>query len=250
MVTASLVPAHSRMRRVLTFIAVVWSVAAAFLALEAGMLELTSLVSSQPLSANLVLARQSQAGFLHCQEILNSLPPPAQDARVVQQSRYLAWRLGYILGSADASITSGIAKRPAVENALRRSLPATGALGIPSLALPRQGRSAYALVEFSGSLEEDPQCVSAALESRYSPKYAALYKFGASVGFACFYRRLAPQLNDVLAPQLRIYGSAAGVPADLYTPLLGPLPTVPGADAGQVVQSVVSRIDEYVRGNK
>jgi hypothetical protein len=55
---------------------------------------------------------------------------------------------------------------------------------------------------------------------------------------------------SVLTPQLRIYGAAAGIPADLYTPLLGqPLIASPGANAGQAVQSVVNRIDTYVRRN-
>jgi hypothetical protein len=248
-VTATPAPAQSRMRRALTFLAVVWSIGATFLALDAGMVELTSLFSSKSLPANLVLPRQSQAAFLHCGQIVKGLRPPAQDASVVQQSRYLAWRLGYMLGSADASLTSGIASRAPVEDALRQSLPATDALGIPSLELPQHGRAAYALREFTGSLEEDTQCVAASLEVRYSPRHAALYKFGAAFGFASVYRRLMPQLDDILAPQLRIYGTAAGVPANLYTALGQPFSNAPGTDVGQIVQSMVSRMDEYLKSN-
>jgi hypothetical protein len=228
---------------------VVWSIGAAFLALEAGMVELTSVVSSRSLPANLALPRQSQAALLRCREIVKGLPPPSRDPSVLPQSRYLAWRLGYMLGSADASLTSGLANRAPVEDALRQSLPATDALGIPSLGLPQHGPTAYGVTEFTGSLEEDEQCVAAALESRYSPRHAALYKFGAAFGFASVYRRSLPRLKDILAPQLRIYGSAAGVPANLYTPLGQPLSTASGADVGQVVQSVVSQMDEYLKNN-
>lgn len=132
---------------------------------------------------------------------------------------------------------------------MRQSLPATLALGIPSLALPEHGRPVYALREFTGSLEKDAQCVAAALESRYSPRHAALYKFGAAFGFASVYRRLVPQLDDILAPQLRIYGTAAGVPANLYTALGQPLSNAPGTDVEHIVQSVVSRMDEYLKSN-
>jgi len=250
MMNATALSAHPRVRRTLVFLAVVWSIGAVFLALEAGMREFSWFSSSKSLPANLVLPKQSRAAFVHCQEVMKGLPPPAQNPNIAVQTSYLIWSVGYMLGSADASISAGIANWAAVENVLRQSLQATSVLGIPPLALPQHGRGAYALRDFSVFLEEDPPCVAAALQFRHSPKHAALYKFSAAVGFASVYHRLAPQLNDVLAPQLRIYGSAAGIPADLYAPLLGePHAAGPGADAGQAVQSVVNRIDAYVRSN-
>lgn len=246
-VTSTASSAHSRLRRTLVFLAVVWSIGAGFLALEASMTQLSWFGSSNLLPANIVLPRQSKAAFAHCQEVEKSLSPPAQDANVSRQAWYLAWRLGYLLGSADASITAGVANRTAVENGLQQSLPVTTELGIPPLALPQHGRSGYALREFSVFLEEDTLCVATALQFRYSPKHSALYKFSAAVGFASVYRHLAPQLNDVLAPELRVYGSAAGIPANLYTPLLGQPVAGSSADEGQAVQSVVNRIDAYIK---
>lgn len=250
MMNTHLVSGNPRVRRTLLFLAVVWSIGGVFLALEAGMTELSWFSASKSVPANLVLPKQSRAAFAHCQEVMKGLPPPTENPSIARQTSYLVWSAGYMLGSADASIAAGIANRAAVENVLRQSLPVTSALGIPPLALPQHGRDAYALAEFSAFLEEDPPCVAAALQFRQSPKQAALYKFSAAVGFASVYRRLAPQLNDVLAPQLRIYGSAACIPADLYKPLLGQPPAAaPGADAGQTVQSVVNRIDAYLRDN-
>jgi hypothetical protein len=249
MARATAVPMASRVRKTFVFLVVVWSIGAVCLALEAGMTGLTWFSSSRSLPANLVLPRQSQAAFAHCQEVVKNLPPPAQNASIdAQQASYLAWRLGYMLGSADGALTSGAANHAAVENVMQQSLQATGALGIPSLALPEHGRSAYALREFSVFLEEDTPCVAAALQFRHSPRHAALYKFGATVGFASVYRRLAPTLADVLAPEVRIYGSAAGLPANLYAPLLGQsIASGPGADPGQALQSIVNRIDAYIK---
>src|SRR6185436_8181987 len=140
------------------------------------------------------------------------------------------------LGSADGSLSSGAANREAVENVLRQSAPITNALGIPSLSLPEHRRSAYAMREFSVFLEEDPPCVAAVLQFTRSPRHAALYKFGAAVGFASVYRRLAPTLGDVLAPEVRIYGSTAAIPAGLLAPLLGqPDASGPGTNAGQAL---------------
>ena len=250
MISTSPVSRRLRIRRTLVFLAVVWSIGGLFLATEAVMRELSWLSASKSLPANLVLPKQSHAAFLHCQEVVKTLPAPAHTPEIAGRTSYLAWSMGYMLGTADAAIAAGIANQAAVEQALRQSRQVTNVLGIPPLVLPQHGRSAYALSEFSAFLEEDPPCVAAALELRHSPKHAALYKFGAAVGFAGVYRRLAPQLNDVLAPQLRIYGAAAGIPADLYNPLLGqPLAAGPGAEAGRTVQSVVNGIDSYVRRN-
>jgi hypothetical protein len=170
-----------------------------------------------------------------------------QDGNVSKQALYLAWRLGYLAGAGDASLSAGAATRAGVEDMLRQSLPVTAGLGIPPLALPQHGRSAYAIREFAVFLEEDTPCVAAAFQFRYSPRHAAFYKFGATVGFASVYRRLAPQLTDVLAPELRIYGSAASIPVDLYTPLLGQPVGDATADGPEAVQSVVSQIDGYVK---
>lgn len=247
MVTATAALGHSRVRRRLLFLAVVWSIGAAFLALEAGMTELSWFGSSKVLPGNIVLPRQSKASLVHCEEVVKVLPPPAPDASIARQASYLAWSLGYLMGSADASMTAGVANRAEAENVLRQSLPVTTVLGLPPLALPQHGRSAYALREFSEFLEEDTPCVATALQFRHSPKHTALYKFGATVGFASVYRRLMPQLNDVLAPEIRVYGSATGIPANLYDPLLGQALAGRGADDGKALQYVVNRIDAYIK---
>jgi hypothetical protein len=247
MVTAAAPAAHSRLRRTLIFLAVVWSIGAGFLALQAGLTELSWFGSSKVLPAEIILPKQSKAAFEHCQEIVKGLPPPVPDPNVSKQAWYLAWRLGYLLGTGDASLSVGSANRGAVEDVLRQSLPVTTGLGIPPLALPQHGRRAYAIREFTVFLEEDTPCVAAALQFRYAPRHASLYKFGAAVGFASVYRHLEPQLTDVLAPQLRVYGSAAGIPADMYTPLLGHPVAGAAADRVEAVQSVVERMDAYIK---
>ncbi len=243
--TAAVVSKHSRTYRFLAFLAVVWSIGAAFLVLQAGMTALSWFTASTVLPANIVLPRQSKASLAHCQEVVRGLPRPTQDSKAARQALYLAWSLGYLVGSADASLTAGVAKRDAVDKILRQSLPITTALGIPPVALPKHGHSAFALREFSVFLEEDTPCIATAFQIGHSPKHSALYKFGATVGFASAYRRLAPQLGDVLAPQLRVYGSAAGVPANLYAPLLRP----PGRSVNErdAIQSAVNQIDAYVQ---
>lgn len=244
-ITAAVISKHSRTYRLLAFLAVVWSIGAAFLILQTGMTELSWFSASTVLPANIVLPRQSKASLAHCQEVVRGLPRPAQDSKAARQALYLAWSLGYVVGSADASLTTGLVKRDALNEMLRKSLPITTELGIPPLALPKHGHRALALREFSVFLAEDTPCIATAFEIGHSPTHAALYKFGATVGFVSAYRRFTPQLGDVLTPELRIYGSAAGVPAKLYAPLLGP--PARSLKERDAIQSAVNQIDAYIQ---
>lgn len=244
--TAAVVSRRSRTCRILVFLAVVWSIGAAFLILQAGMIELSSFTASTVLPGSVVLPKQSKASLAHCQDVVRGLPRPVQDSKAARQALFWAWSLGYVVGSADASLTAGVANRDAVDKILQQSLPVTTALGIPPVALPKHGHSALAMREFSVFLEEDTPCIATALQIGHSPRHAAIYKFGAAVGFASVYRRLAPELGDVLSPQLRVYGAAAGIPANLYTPLLA---RSGGAAERDAIQSAVNRINTYIQSN-
>ena len=236
-----------RLRRALIFLAVVWSTGGAFLALQAGFLGVSTHLLSTSVPGSLALPTQTKAASARCREILKGLPGPAQNANAAA-AFYQTWQLGYAFGFMEGQNIAGVLKRSAGEPILRReSLPVTTALGIPFPALLEHQRTAYALRDFTQSLEEDPQCVAAALESRHSPRHAALYKFGAALGVAGIFRRLVPEMDDVLTPELRLYGSAAGIPVKLYTRPFSRSAAAPGADAKQAVQSAVDRIDAYLR---
>jgi hypothetical protein len=131
---------------------------------------------------------------------------------------------------------------------LQETLSITRSLVVPDVALPKPGLAAKALTEFGMFVAEDPECVAAALETRHSLRHAALFKFGAVVGHASLYRRLAPQLGPLFVPQIEGYGSAAKVDAELFKPLIQTsLSSEPRADPRQVVQSIIERIDAYIR---
>jgi hypothetical protein len=144
--------------------------------------------------------------------------------------------------NAEASNADGIAR------IIQDSLSITRSLAVPDVALPKPGLAAKALTEFGIFLAEDPECVAAALEARHSLRHAALFKFGAVVGHASVYRGLAPQLGPLFVPQIEGYGSAAKVDAEVWKPLIQTsLSSEPGADARHVVQSIIERIDAYIK---
>ena len=237
--------AASRARRIVIFLVVVWSIGGAFYALQAGLSELAWWWNSSAAPAAVVLPAQSQAALAHCTEFIQGLPPSPHsfDSR---QTSYLAWSLGYNLGLADAAMSLKFRPRSEVEEMLQRSLPASRALGVPAPAVHQRRADASVVREFAQELEEDPMCIAAALKHRYSPRHAALYKFGVTVGFVGADWNEKATLGYILYPQLKSYGWSASVPAELYNPLRQPPVAASGADGTQAIQALAKRIDDYV----
>ncbi len=208
-------------RRVVKFLAIVWSIAAGFLALEALFLRISDFSLGHVAPAELALAKQSPAGAAHCREIVKGIAP-VERRGTDGADHYRAWMLGYQFGIANSGVPNMI------ENA--RALARD--VGVPEMEIPK-GHMAYAAHDFAVSLEEDPQCVSAALAKRYSMQHASLYKFGAAVGMTAGSGGILIQ-----EPQIRVYGRAAGVPQELWQPLL---------EKKAAMKDVVSQIDSYVR---
>ena len=238
-----------RIRRVLVFVAVVWTIAGAFLALRSGALAIFDFAfRSGWISAGMALPKASNNASGRCAAILGAIPNPARDHTADKTSRYLAWQLGYRLGFAAGMVNSEVASRDSAANSLQELRAIARALTVPDVALPEAGRAAYALREFGLFLENDPQCVATALEIRHSPRHAALFKFGAAVGHATVFRMLTPQLGPVFEPQIMNYGSAAQVGAELWKPFLErSIPVPPGSDSKRAVQNIVNRIDASIK---
>ena len=210
-------------RRVVKFLAVVWSIGAGFLILQELSMRVSDFRFGHFAPAEMVLPKQSPEGAAHCQEVLKTVAIGGNQGPG-SASKYRAWSLGYRFGAADSA--SDAAKLLADARMLAHDL------GVPEVALPR-GHMAYAIRDFTVSLEEDPQCVSAALAKRYSPQHANFFKFGAAVGLAA-----SAGAGAVLEPQIRIYGGTASVPPALWQPLL---------DKQAAVQRVANGIDSYIR---
>jgi hypothetical protein len=206
---------------VLKFLAIVWLIAAGFLGLEALFVRISDFSLRHVAPAELALAKQSPEGAAHCREVVKAVVP-MESRGLGAASHYSAWMLGYQFGIANSGAPNMIESA----RALARGL------GVPEMEMPK-GHVAYAAQDFAVSLEEDPQCVSAVLMKLYSAQHASLYKFGAAVGMTASSGGILMQ-----EPQIRVYGRAAGVPEQLWQPLL---------DKKAVMKDVVGRIDSYIR---
>lgn len=223
------------LRGVLLFVGVVWSIAGAFLVLETGLQSLAS-----GLGGSFAMGSRARTGNEHCREFVKTLTPPVPGQGTDRGMAHAAWLLGLQLGYADGMYATGIVAREAAQRRIEGSRPISSRLSVPPLVLPVERHEVTRLPDFTTFVANDPPCIAASLEYRFSARHAALYRLGAVVGFATVFRR-APEFRDVLQPEIRIYGTAAGIPPDLLRAVSERL------GDWDARQAEVNRIDAYLR---
>jgi hypothetical protein len=233
--------------RLLISVAIVWSIAGAFVALEIGLPELFG----RAVAAGAVSDRMVMSGGLnadsstHCGPSSAPENPPAPNA--LRDARYFAWRLGHEIGWS-----AGLANAGQSDEASARSLAQwqamAGNVGIPAPLVPRVRHAAKAMGEFELHIESDPQCTAARLSQIYGKRHGSTFKLGAYVGYAALLRMAVPDAPAVFVPYIRHYGEAAGVPQELLQPLLqDALDGVPGATTHEKIVAIRNRLDEYFK---
>ena len=233
---------ETRTGRFLTGVAIVWSIAGAFVALEIGLPELLSrAVSAGVVPDSLLMpGGLSRDSTTHCQP--GSSPgaaTPSADKTAVE-ARYLAWRLGFQVGWS-----AGLANMKQSDEGSARLLAEwqakAGHLGIPAPVVPPIRHTANALGEFELHLESDPQCTAARFSQLYGQRHGSAFKLGGYVGFATVFRMALP------TPRCRAEHSASrtigGVPAELFQPLLQTtLGDVPGAGTQEKLVAILDSL--------
>jgi hypothetical protein len=126
-------------------------------------------------------------------------------------------------------------------------MPTVQELQLPHPEVPSPGVTANSLRDFSVFLAEDRQCVGAVLDRRFSPRHATLFKFAASVAVCAFYRYQAPSPYTAMEFEVMSYGTAAGIPPEVWQPLLTPADAAkPVAERKRETEALVQRIEYYV----
>ena len=232
-----------RLGRGLRFVAIVWSIAGAFLVLHFGLPELFSrLLMAGWMPVELALPERGALPVAtHCGELHVS---PAPDPAATAQARAGAWKLGQELGFAASMANLGYSRdklAPALDSVAARA----GALGVPAPQLPEIRSFAYAIVEFGEFVRADPRCVASALERRFGEAAAHQYRFGLLVGYVAPVR--AKQLGVPFPAEIAHYGRLAGVPEPLWRPLTqAVLVAADGATGPDAVWNVVEGHDAYI----
>ena len=210
---------RTRLGRALAFLAIVWAIAATFVAFEMAMVASASLFYAFPDSfGTLALSRDTtESTTCVVSDRERSLANPVAVSPTAATG---SWLLGVGLGR-DAVVRqlASASHEILVESAggLERL---AGSLGAPAppLFVPKQ--SANANREFVSFVEGDSRGTAHALALRYSPRACELFKLGAVWGYSEMVRPSVPGERAVHALEINYYAKRAGLPPPLWKPML------------------------------
>jgi hypothetical protein len=240
---------ESRLARGLLFLAVVWSVAGAFVGLHLGAPNLLHLlvregwIDAQRVMPDYAEVRTAKA--CPSDEAAGAADTAMADPVERRQVRYAIWRLGQEFGFAAAMAASGT-RIEELAPFFQEVRSIAAALALPAPTLPTTWRPSSAASEFVLHLETDPDCVVGRLTARFGADQADLYKLSVLIGYATPYA--AAGAGGIVTPYLLLYGPRAGVPEHLWSPLMrDALPGETGAGSADQAMAIVDRLDDYLR---
>lgn len=235
----------------LWFVAIVWSIAGAFLGLEFAWSEfLSQSIRLGWLPAELAMPTRERMVVEVCRpedaDKAEAATVVIEDAAAMQQMRYATWMLGQQFGFAAAMANMGYTDAQTAP--LREELQNWAAmLRLPIPTAPKSQHVLHQLNDFGDYLEADPQCIAARLMHRYGSRYGDLYKFGAVVGYGVPVR--AQGIGVPFALQIQLYGRNAGIPQELWLPLTQDFVDLPGTDPLDKTIALVERLGQHIANN-
>ena len=187
---------ESRVGRLVSFVAITWSIAGAFLLLQGGLPTLVDAAVRKGWIPDSLVLEKPPAATADCDSAIARAHSSATDPRVAARARLLIWRMGFQSGFAAgiASATSGTSTPLDSASALAQPRQIAETLGVDAPTLPAIEHTANALHEFQVFVAHDPGCVATQIADKYSPRAAALYRFSLIVGHAAIYRMKAPAI--------------------------------------------------------
>ena len=208
-----------RLSRAAAFVGIVWSIAATFVIFQVIALSGTDFALSRPdLFGDLLLPR-SVSNSTNCER---TTPDAAASPRAE------AFALGIAVGrdaivrqySTDPQMNAALASR--VEN-FARGLEVT----TPEPFVPVQ--LANANREFVDWLEADGRMTARQIAERYSSETCHSYKLGSVWGYTEMVKMSLPAERAVFGVEIRHYAQRAGVPENLWRPMVEPLSAAAGS---------------------
>jgi hypothetical protein len=245
-------PFASRSRHVIVFIAIVWGIAATFVAFEVVSSSAVDLVLSHPdLFGELTLSR-TVTESTSCVPPAGSERPQPSTTISEADTRVGPWLLGISLGRDAVFRQYAGSNRQVLEQLAKGRDDLAARLSVPSPEpfTPRQIANAntefVAFVEQGGAAETARQ-----LAATHSPRACELFKFGAVWGYSEMVRPLLPGERTVFESEIRHHAMRADVPAPLWSPMLQP--TTADAKRDDIIKSTEALTDgltAYLAGQR
>lgn len=216
-------PLASRVRHLIAFIAIVWGVAATFVAFEVLFVSMGDIASSYPgLVGDLALS-PTVTESTSCAPPTGSERP--QPSTTISEADALAgaWELGVNFGRDALFRQMAGANRQVVDELAkgRDGLAARLSVAPPEPFTPVQIANAntefVAFVEQGGATETARQ-----IAGKHSPRACEVFKLGAFWGYSEMVRPLLPGERTVFGIEIRHHAMRAEVPAPLWNPMVEP----------------------------
>ncbi len=207
---------RTRLRNAVAFVAIVWAIAASFIAFEVVALAATSLALAYPqVFGRLVLSSDT----IHSTACTVG---PGERSRETHspEAAVAAWALGLSLGR-DAMVRQLTSVSPDLLAASASAIgQLAGGLGVrpPPVFAPR--RIANAHREFVSFIETDASQTAHQLAAKYSPRACQLYKLGSVWGYSTMLRPVLPGEAAVFAVEINYYARQVGLPESLWEPMI------------------------------
>lgn len=208
----------ARLKRAAMFVAIVWGVAASYVAFDVAALR----------AMNLALAYPGVFGGLVLPTVVSestSCQAPSSEGgaeRGTAAGRADAFALGVAAGH-EAVFRQWARSNPGLIEPLAAEVQkAAAGLGVPSPGSFVPQRLAEANQEFIGWIEADDRRTARQLAGRYGPQACHAYKLGAAWGYSEAVRMALPSHRAVFGIEIRYYAQRIPVPEELLAPMLEP----------------------------
>jgi hypothetical protein len=209
----------ARIRRAFAFVAIVWAVAATFVAFEIAALSATSVALAFPGLFGQLFLPEAITKSVTC-VVSASERSGAQPEQAASEVLTRSWLLGVSVGR-DAVARQWTSVNPQLLEASAtgtRELASRLAAPAPALFVPRQ--LAMANSEFVLFVESDRTRTAHQLAVKYSSRACELYKFGAVWGYSTMVRPAMPGERAVFAAEIHYYARRLALPEPLWESML------------------------------
>ena len=220
MTAATARPLASRVRRAIVFVAIVWGVAATFVAFEILALSGMDVALSFADRFGNVALSPAVTQSASCTARGDGTGGPRPPATGLRDARVGAWLLGVSLGR-DAVVRQFAGANPqSLEQTADRLRVLAGRLGVPTPTLFRPIQIANANTEFVAFVENDGSETARGLAAAFSPQTCELFKLAALWGYSEVVRPVLPGERAVFAMEIRYHAQQAEMPEPLWSPML------------------------------
>jgi len=232
----------SRLRNAVVFVAIVWGVAATFVAFEVVSLRGMDLALSYPAVFGNILLSSAVTKSTSCVVAGNAARVPSPSTARGNDGRTGAWLLGLNLGRDAVVRQLAESNSPFLAQLTAGSNEMAKRLDVPPPAVFRSAQIANANTEFVAFVEQDEGKTARRLAESVSPDACELFKLGALWGYSEMVRPALPGERAVFAMEIRYHGRRAGVPEALWSPMLQRIP------ANSKPDEVVAQMTALTRG--